>query len=63
MSITFNSRFVKCRNCGETCYTDELVVFTERHGFSEGPYEQFLVCPFCRSTSLDDVEDDEDENT
>ena len=59
MSITGNSEFVKCRNCERTCYTDELKVFTERHGFSEGPFEEFLVCPFCGSPNLDDLEEED----
>ena len=59
MSITSKSRLVKCLNCGGECYTDELEVFVERHGFSEPPYEQFLVCPFCRSTNIGEVDEDE----
>lgn len=54
MSITGRFGFVKCRNCGLVSDIDDLAVFVERHGFSEPPFEQFRVCPSCKSTSLDD---------
>ena len=38
----------KCRDCGE--YFDESEVIVETHGFTDGLYERFKVCPFCNSS-------------
>ena len=61
MSITRFKSFVKfrCENCGGEFYEDEFKIYTERHGFSEGPYESLPVCPYCNSTNFEGVEDDE----
>ena len=62
MSITGDAPKVKCRNCDRLWDFEDLEIFTERHGLSSPPYEQFLVCPICKSTNLDDfkgVEEDD----
>lgn len=59
MSITGRFGFVKCRNCGLVCDIDDLAVFSEHHGFTEPPYEEFRVCPKCQDTRLDDVEEED----
>lgn len=61
MSITRFKSFVKfrCKNCGGEFYEDEFKIYTERHGFSEGPFEEFPVCPYCNDTSFEGVDEDE----
>ena len=60
MSITQFKSYVKfrCENCGGEFYEDELKVYTERHGLSEGPFEKIPVCPYCNSTNFEGVEGD-----
>lgn len=57
-----------CRECGEEF--DEPHRYTERHGFSYGPGEEWAVCPNCGScdwaeasvveAELDEVDEDEE---
>ena len=61
MSILSRRRkFVKfrCENCGGEFYEDEFKIYTERHGFSEGPFEKIPVCPHCNSTNFEGVDED-----
>lgn len=58
MSITNYNPLVKCNDCGNTCYRDELKIFIERHGLSEPPYEHFAVCPFCGGTDIEEARDE-----
>lgn len=37
----------KCLDCGEIFDGDEVETFEERHGFDDGRYESFSVCPHC----------------
>ncbi len=37
-----------CNGCRKHFAMPEI--FTERHGFSEPPFEHFAVCPFCKDT-------------
>ena len=39
-----------CPDCGNEFETPEK--YEEKHGFTEPPYEMFLVCPNCKSTSF-----------
>lgn len=61
MSISYYNPLVKCNDCNETCYRDELNIFTERHGLAEPPYEYFAVCPFCGSTDVEEAGEEDDE--
>ena len=45
----------KCNNCGEIF--DEPWEVRETHGFNDGFYETFYVCPYCGS---DDYEEEEE---
>lgn len=45
-------KWLTCEDCGRTFSEDEADVYTETHGFSEGPYEHFLVCPACGCGNL-----------
>ena len=60
MSISRRRDFVKfiCLNCGGEFDRDEVKIFTERHGFSEGPFEKIPVCPHCNSTNFEGVDED-----
>lgn len=42
----------KCRDCHEEF--DEPYVYYETHGFTDGPYEEWSVCPYCDSPDWDD---------
>lgn len=42
----------KCRDCHEEF--DEPYVYYETHGFTDGPYEEWSVCPYCSSPDWDD---------
>lgn len=59
MSITGNVPKVKCINCGRVWDIEDLEIYTERHGFTEPPYEEWLVCPICYSDKLEDYKEDE----
>lgn len=41
-----------CNDCHNTFTEDQADVYTETHGFSEGPYEYFLTCPACGCGNL-----------
>lgn len=43
----------KCRECG--CEFDRPHTYFERHGFTDGLYERFQVCPRCHSCDYDDA--------
>lgn len=47
----------KCKDCGYIF--DEPNIITERHGFSDGLYEHFEVCPQCGGdfNKVEEVED------
>lgn len=42
----------KCRECG--CVFEEPHCWVERHGFTDGLYEEWAACPSCRSCDYDD---------
>lgn len=42
----------KCRNCLRTF--EEPYVYYENHGFTSGPFEEWVVCPYCLETGWDD---------
>lgn len=44
----------KCRDCGEEFDFPEEYV--ETHGFTDGPYEHWSECPFCKSPDFDYTE-------
>lgn len=55
MSITQLEVEVKrftCKGCGLAFTEDEGDVYTETHGFAEGPFEYFLTCPVCGCGNL-----------
>lgn len=41
----------KCRECGAEF--DEPYRYTETHGFTYGPYEEWAECPYCKSPDFD----------
>lgn len=41
----------RCRDCGE--YFDEPHHWVERHGFTDGLYENWSACPYCGSCDYD----------
>lgn len=41
----------RCNDCG--CEFEEPHEYVERHGFTDGPYETWRVCPCCGSTDFE----------
>ena len=41
----------KCNDCGEEF--EEPYRYVETHGFTDGLYEHWAVCPCCESTDFD----------
>ena len=37
----------KCKTCGHIFEEGEQATWTEKHGFSSGPYEEWSGCPIC----------------
>ena len=57
----------KCRECG--CVFEEPRNWVERHGFEQGPFEEWSACPNCLSSDYGDeyivnheIETEEEEN-
>ena len=42
----------KCRECGS--YFDHPLRRVERHGFDNGPMEEWTECPICESSDFGD---------
>ena len=40
----------KCKNCGHIFEEGEQATWTEKHGFSSGPYEEWSGCPICQGS-------------
>ena len=49
----------KCLSCGYEFDTPE--VYYERHGFTDGLYERWSVCPNCGEADYTDEWDDDEE--
>lgn len=43
-----------CKNCRSEFESPEI--FRETHGLSSPPFENFCVCPFCKSTDFKEME-------
>lgn len=39
-----------CLNCEQE--TENLQIISEKHGLDTPPYEEFYVCPFCKSEEV-----------
>ncbi len=40
----------KCKNCGHIFEEGEQATWTEKHGFSSGPFEEWDGCPICQGS-------------
>lgn len=43
-----------CKECNSLFLN--AAIYTECHGLESGPFEKFLVCPRCKSTSFGEDE-------
>ena len=63
MSISRRRDFVKfrCKFCGNVFTADEIEIYTERHGFTEPPYEKIAVSHCCGDTSFEGIDEEEED--
>ena len=63
MSISRLRPYVKfqCKLCGNVFTADEIEIYTERHGFTEPPYEKIAVSPCCGDTSFEGIDEEEED--
>ena len=47
-----------CYNCDEMFSKPIRII--ERHGWTYPPYEELMACPFCKSSDIEERDDEDD---